>query len=103
MATQHTNTTTFRVLDALDGPHGGRILRLRLETGEAPTLKRLKGSTLTARGPEGRERRVEVLGFPVFGGRPSDDRLEKTGRIDLHVSDDAEGPPVGLRWTVHPE
>ena len=46
----------FRVLDALDAPHGGSILRLRLQEGDAPSIKEIKGrkvivsSTLSAHG-----------------------------------------------------
>ena len=35
---------TFRVLDAMDAPHGGRILRLRLQSGEAPSIGELRGA-----------------------------------------------------------
>ncbi len=98
-----TNTATgrgivFGVLDAMDAPHTGRILRLRLQSGEAPSIKRLKDATLTARGPEGQAVPLEVLGFPTFGGKPSDDRLARTGRVDVHVLEKGEDGPVGLRW-----
>ena len=42
----------FRVLDAMDAPHSGRILRLRLHSGEAPPVKSLKGSEMLALSPE---------------------------------------------------
>jgi hypothetical protein len=101
MTTQQSGSTpTFTVLDAMDAPHGGRILRLRLQEGTAPSIKALKGAHLRAVAPDGRETRVRVEGFPLFGGRPSNDRLARTGRIDVHVLDDDEGPPVGLRWAV---
>ena len=92
----------FRVLDALDGPHTGRILRLRLQSGEAPTVKSLRGAELLAVSPEGEQCRVRVTGFAVFGGKPSDDRLMRTGRVDVHVEELDEGGPVGLRWEVRP-
>jgi hypothetical protein len=92
----------FRVLDAMDAPHAGRILRLRLQSGEAPSIRSLKGSELRAVSPTGQERRVKVLGFAVFGGKPSDTRLARTGRIDVHVEESGEGDPVGLRWEVTP-
>lgn len=101
MATQQTGSaTTFTVIDALDAPHGGRILRLRLTEGGAPTVKALRGARLRAVAPDGEVRTMRVQGFPVFGGRPSQDRLERTGRVDVHVEHDDEGPPVGLRWSV---
>ena len=101
-----SDTTTagvvFRVLDSMDAPHAGRILRLRLQSGEAPTIADLKGANLVATSPDGRRCRVRVDGFAVFGGRPSNDRLMRTGRIDVHVTElDADGP-VGLRWEVTP-
>ncbi len=91
---------TFRVLDAMDAPHGGRILRLRLQSGEAPSVKALKGARLRAVGPDGAEKTLRVDGFAVFGGRTSDERLARTGRVDVHVSEEGEAPRVGMRWEV---
>lgn len=93
---------TFRVLDAMDAPHTGRILRLRLQSGEAPSVKSIKGAEMQAVAPDGRTCRFRVLGFAVFGGKPSDERLARTGRVDVHVEElDGEGP-IGLRWEVTP-
>ena len=100
-----TSTRTglgFRVLDAMDAPHAGRILRLRLQSGEAPSVKSLKGSEMVAVSPDGRECRFRVLGFAVFGGKPSNDRFARTGRVDLHIEELDEGGPIGLRWEVTP-
>jgi hypothetical protein len=100
---QGTRQPTFRVLDAMDGPHGGRIIRLRLQSGEAPTIGTLKAARLRATSPDGKSNTtVTVRGFAVFGGKPSDERLARTGRIDLHV-DEENGPPVGLRWEIRPD
>jgi hypothetical protein len=104
MASETTTAggVVFRVLDAMDAPHSGRILRLRLQSGEAPTIAKLKGSEMVATSPDGRRCRFRVTGFAVFGGKPSNDRLTRTGRVDLHVDEiDGEGP-VGLRWEVTP-
>ena len=92
----------FRVLDAMDGPHSGRILRLRLQSGEAPSIRSLRGAELVASSPDGRRCRVRVLGFALFGGKPSDDRLMRTGRVDVHVEELDDGGPVDLRWEVRP-
>jgi hypothetical protein len=92
----------FRVLDAMDGPHFGRILRLRLQSGEAPPVRSLVGSEMEALSPSGTRRRLRVLGFAVFGGKPSDDRHARTGRVDVHVEELGEGDPIGLRWEVTP-
>ncbi len=101
MATRQTARTRFRVLDAMDSPHDGRILRLRLQEGDAPTVKSLRGATLRAEGPEGETVEVKVRGFAVFGGRPSDERLARSGRIDVQVDGD-DASAVGLRWEVVP-
>ncbi len=94
--------TTFRVIDAFDGPHSGRILRLRLETGDPPSVRSLKGARLTAVAPDGRQRTARVEGFPMFGGRPSDERIRRTGRIDVQVrpEGDPHDTPIGLQWEV---
>lgn len=92
---------SFRVLDAMNAPHSGRILRLRLQSGEAPSIKSLKGSEMKAVSPEGSECRFRVLGFAAFGGKPSNDRLARTGRVDVHV-EELGGGPIGLRWEVFP-
>ncbi|NIV61305.1 MAG: hypothetical protein GWN52_09250 [Gemmatimonadetes bacterium] len=86
----------------MDAPHSGRILRLRLQSGEAPSIKSLKGSTLRAVSPEGASCRVRVLGFAAFGGKPSDERLARTGRVDVQVEELDDTGPVDLRWEVHP-
>jgi hypothetical protein len=102
MATR-TQSATFRVLDALEGPHGGRILRLRLQSGDPPSIKALKGARMKAVSPDGSEERFfRVDGFAVFGGRPSDARLARTGRVDVHVLEEGapHDPPISLRWEV---
>ena len=99
MTTTATAKATYRVIDACDHPHGGRILRLRLGRGEALGVKELKSGVLVGTSPEGGEVRVRVHGFALFGGRPSDARLARTGRVDIHVR--GEGAR-GLRpgWLV---
>lgn len=92
----------FRVIDAMDAPHGGRILRLRLKRGEAPRVKDLKGARMLAISPEGDRRTVEVEGFAVFGGRPTDERLSRTGRADLRVyePDGGSDRPITFDWEL---
>jgi len=92
----------FRVLDAMDAPHSGRILRLRLQSGEAPLVKSLIGSEMLALSPEGTQCRLRVTGFALFGGKPSNDRLARTGRMDVHIDELDENGPIGLRWEVSP-
>ncbi len=92
----------FRVLDAMDAPHGGRLLKLRFQSGEAPRMRELKGATLRADSPDGqRSCKVRVDGFAVFGGRPSDDRIHRTGRVDVHVSEvDGDAGAISHKWSV---
>lgn len=92
----------FKILDVLDHPHGGRILRLRLQEGDPPTVRALRKARLRAVSPDGDERTVEVEGFAAMGGIPSDARLARTGRADLHIHPEEgdETPAIGLRWTV---
>lgn len=90
----------FRVLDAMDAPHNGRILRLRLQAGEAPSVRALRGARLTARAPDGRTCTLRVVGFALIGGAPSDERLARTGRVDLNVEEVGGDGPVSLQWEV---
>ncbi len=92
----------LRVIDAFDHPHGGRILRVRVDRGTPPPLRSLRGARLGASGPEGAEGSVRVLGFPVTGGKPSDRRVQESGRFDLHVEVDPGAPPVSRGWKLHP-
>jgi hypothetical protein len=62
----------------------------------------MKDAEMTASGPEGQTCRIKVIGFALFGGKPSDDRLARTGRVDLHIDEIGDGGPIGLRWEVRP-
>ena len=96
-------TPVFRVIDALDAPHGGRILRLQLQEGAPPRVRDLRGSRLTATAPDGTRRSVTVTGFAAFGGRVSNRRLADTGRVDVHVREDASSTePVSIKWLLTP-
>lgn len=99
---KQTQKHSFRVIDAMDAPHRGRVVRLRLHGGHPPTLKDLRGATLKARSPEGDEETLEVVGFFIPGGKPSDARLNRTGRIDLVVDheDGVDRPSVSTLWEV---
>jgi hypothetical protein len=92
MATKATSQgLVFRVLDIMGAPHGGWILRLKLEGGEFPGVKAMKGRRMDLVSDHGIAAEVQVAGFPMFGGRPKDDRVARSGRIDVHVTP-AEGP-----------
>ena len=95
----------LRVVDAMQGPHGRRILRLRLQEGEALTVKTLKGARMKAITPDGDERSFTIDSFVLFGGKPSDERMARTGRADVAIVDEegaADAPPIGLQWEVTP-
>jgi hypothetical protein len=91
---------TLKVVDAFDHPHGHRILRTRVVHGTPPTIHDLKRSSLRAVGPDGTELSVKVLGFPVFGGVPSDARIRDTGRVDLLVAGPGDGHAVSRSWAL---
>jgi hypothetical protein len=97
-----TEKHAFRVIDAMDAPHRGRIIRLRLQGGQPPSLRDLKGATLVAQSPDGEKEILKVLGFFLPGGRPSDARLSRTGRVDLLVEREEGGdrPAVSALWEV---
>jgi hypothetical protein len=92
----------FRVLDSFQAPYGGWFLKLRFEAGDAPTIRELKNATLSVSPPDGATSfEVKVHGFPLFGGHPSDDRLHRTGRVDIHVAAVAGTErAIGLNWKV---
>lgn len=89
----------LRVIDAYDHPHGGRILRLRLGEGAPPSLRELKSGALTATSQTGDSAKLTVSGFSAAGGKPSDRRLARTGRIDVLVAG-ARAQPVDVGWEV---
>ena len=91
--------SVFGVVDAHDHPHGGRILRLRLRKGEALSLGELKGSTLVATAGNGTEITLRPQGFAVFGGKVSDARLARTGRVDIHATDERVDE-IDVGWQV---
>ena len=99
MSTASQAATSYRVIDALDHPHGGRILRLRLRRGKALTAGKLKSKPLVATSPEGEDLPIRVIGFALFGGKPGDARLAHTGRVDVKVAGDRSGS-VEVGWIV---
>lgn len=93
----------FRVSDAVDVPHRGVLLRLRLLEGR-PSLDELRpGRRLVLRSPDGEERRVRVQDYSVTGGRATQARLERTRELDVVISRaDAYqgGRRVEIGWLV---
>ena len=73
---------------------------VEIQSGDAPSLRSLKGARLAGQGPRGETATVRVKGFPTFGGKPSDARFGRTGRVDVHVTPDGGSEPVGLQWEM---
>ena len=100
-AQAQTKRWCFRVLDSVETPDGGCVLRLRLQDGEAPAVKTLKGARLLVRSPDGEERTVRVKGFALVGGKPSDGRMARTGRVDIQIEEEGQTDlPIALRSEV---
>jgi hypothetical protein len=93
----------FRVSDVVDVPLRGIVLRLRLLEG-TPALADLGvGSSLQLHAPDGTERRVTIAAHPVTGGKPSQDRLDRTREFDVLIAaqpGDEGATPVEIGWTA---
>ena len=104
MSTQtQTHRVVFKVIDVMDAPHGGWILRLRLHSGESPSLKELRGARMEMRSAGEKTREVTVKSFAIFGGRPTDDRVARSGRLDVFVEPaeaGAHAPSVVDHWEL---
>lgn len=99
-ADRQSGPPVFRVIDAMDAPYQGQILRLRLQSGRAPALKAMKGGAFTARSPGGDEVTVKVMNFSTIGGKPSQSRFERTGRVDVVSVSENQSTPVSIKWTL---
>lgn len=97
---KQTGTPVFRVIDAMDGPHSGQLLKLRLVSGGTPTLKEIKGARFRAKSPGGQEVTVRVVAFSLIGGKPSQARFARTGRVDVVAMGEDPTQPISLRWTL---
>jgi hypothetical protein len=90
----------LQVLDAFDHPHGGRILRVRTVGARQLSLRGFRGASIRAVSPEGTERIARILSLPLTGGKAGDQRFRDTGRVDLLVEEEGEGPPISLAWRL---
>jgi hypothetical protein len=77
-------------------------MKLRCQPGQSITTRKLKGTTLQVRSPDGQRRcKFLVNGFVAFGGIPSDNRIRRTGRVDFHVSSlERDLNIIGPKWEV---
>ena len=95
---------SFRVSDAYEVPLRGMMLRLKV-MGGTPSMKDFKrGAAIRVSSPQGDGRTVRVKDIGVISGRAKQDRLDRTGEIDVLVSreDGLADPPVGIGWTAAP-
>lgn len=90
----------FRVINAMDAPYFGQVLRLRLVSGRTPALKEVKGSRFKGTSPEGEEGTVKITAFPLIGGKPSQARFARTGRLDVIAESEGPGAKVEIQWTL---
>jgi hypothetical protein len=90
----------FRVSDVVDVPLRGTMLRLRVLEGQ-PSMDDLGvGSRLRVRATSGAERDVRIVAHAVTGGNPTQERLERTGELDVVVADEMGGDPIEIGWTA---
>ena len=67
--------------------------------GKPLSLGELRGGTLVATAGNGTEIPLRPKGFAVFGGKLTDTRLARTGRVDIHASDERVDE-VEVGWQV---
>jgi hypothetical protein len=85
----------------MDAPHGGRLLKLRLQSGEAPSVRELRSARMQAQSPDGDLTcTFEIEHIALFGGRAPDERLARTGRIDVHIEGGHDADQIDLTWQV---
>ena len=102
MSDSGNGRATYRVSDVYEVPLRGVMLRLKVHGGE-PSMKDLKrGAAIDVRSPDGARRTVHVKAIGVISGRAKQERLDRTGEIDVLVSreDGLADPPVGIGWTA---
>jgi hypothetical protein len=89
----------FRVSDVVQVPLRGTVLRLRVVEGQ-PVLGDLAvGRQVVLRNPGGEEQRVAITAHPLTGGRPSQERLDRTREFDVLVDlASLQGGPVEIGW-----
>ena len=99
----HSGSARFNVSDALDVPLRGFLLRLRRVEGELAVDDIAPGGRLRLTSPEGITRDVTVRAKSLTGGRNTQERLDKTGQIDVIIGSEeayADGIPVGIGWSA---
>jgi hypothetical protein len=89
----------FRVSDVVEVPLRGIMLRLRVVEG-APALGDLGvGREVVLRSPSGEERRARITAHSVTVGKPSQERLDRTGEFDVIIDPaSTAGGPIQIGW-----
>lgn len=103
MKNEDGGTSRFNVSDALDVPLRGFLLRLRRVEGTGSVKDIGPGSQLRLTAPDGRERTVTVIAKSLTGGRNTQERLEKTGQLDVIIPTEhayAGDEAIGIGWTA---
>lgn len=93
----------FRVSDAVAVPLRGMLLRLKRVSGQPKMSALKKGSNLRLIAPDGREREVTIVDYSTTGGRATQERLDRTGELDVVISaEDAmrDGEVVEIGWNA---
>ncbi len=93
----------FRVSDSVEVPLRGHMLRLRLLEG-APSMSDLaRGRKLRLESPKSIARIVTIMDHAVTGGRPTQERLDRTRELDVIISAadaGSGGSLVDIGWTA---
>jgi hypothetical protein len=91
----------FRVSDVVEIPLRGTMLRLRLLDGRPRLADLAVGERLQLQDVAGAQREIVIKAHPVTGGRPSQDRLERTREFDVLIEKDpTDAVPIEIGWTA---
>jgi hypothetical protein len=89
---------TFRVSDVVAVPLRGILLRLRVVDGTPGFDDLAVGRSITLRSPAGEERRVTITAHSITGGKPSQERLDRTREFDVIIAPDTAAEPIEIGW-----
>jgi hypothetical protein len=91
------------VSDALEMPHRGFLLRLRVSEGSPQVGSLGVGESFLLIAPDGRERVVRIADHSVTAGRLTQERLDRVREVDVLI-DRRDGwideDIVEIGWTV---
>jgi hypothetical protein len=93
----------FRVSDALEMPHRGYLLRLRVVDGKPSAAALKPGAAVRLHAPDGRDRLVRIVDHAVTGGKGGQARLDRLGEFDFVIGREdgwIDADVVEIGWTV---